>query len=152
KAPRDLPNDVLIEIESMSFTVKETGRMFSSDQRYRPILILTSNSEKNLPDAFLRRCVFYHIPFPDEERLKQIAERRLGKADDFAIKTFDHAIGHFEKIRGMGLKKKPATAEFLGWMRIISKVEIDLSDVKKLNPSQAKILAYSYAALAKTQE
>jgi MoxR-like ATPase len=63
KAPRDLPNDLLNEIEGMEFTVRETGQRFAATDGYRPIVILTSNSEKNLPDAFLRRCVFYHIDF-----------------------------------------------------------------------------------------
>lgn len=149
KAPRDLPNDVLNEIESMSFAVKETGRGFESDSRYRPILVLTSNSEKNLPDAFLRRCVFYHISFPDAGRLKQIVQRRLNPASAFTPEMLDHAVRHFEEIREMGLKKPPATAEFLGWMRILQQMEID---VKSLKPGQAEALAFSYATLAKTKE
>lgn len=149
KAPRDLPNDVLNEIESMSFAVKETGRSFESDSRYRPILVLTSNSEKNLPDAFLRRCVFYHISFPDADRLKQIVQRRLGQTSAFTPEMLDHAVRHFEEIREMGLKKPPATAEFLGWVRILQKVEID---VKNPKPGQAEALAFSYATLAKTKE
>jgi MoxR-like ATPase len=149
KAPRDLPNDVLNEIESMSFAVKETGQSFESDSRYRPILVLTSNSEKNLPDAFLRRCVFYHISFPDAERLKQIVQRRLSQTSAFTPEMLDHAVRHFEEIREMGLKKPPATAEFLGWVRILQKVEID---VKNPKPGQAEALAFSYATLAKTKE
>ena len=101
KAPRDLPNDVLNEIESMSFTLKESGgeRSPRADQRYRPILILTSNSEKNLPEAFLRRCVFYHIPFPTPERLRFIVSRRLAPALTFTPGMLENAIRHFEKIR-----------------------------------------------------
>jgi len=149
KAPRDLPNDVLNEIESMSFAVKENGRVFESDSRYRPILILTSNSEKNLPDAFLRRCVFYHISFPDAGRLKEIVRRRLNLPTAFTPEMLDHAIRHFQEIREMGLKKPPATAEFLGWMRILQRVEID---VKNPKPGHAEALAFSYATLAKTKE
>jgi MoxR-like ATPase len=149
KAPRDLPNDVLNEIESMSFAVKETGRSFESDSRYRPILVLTSNSEKNMPDAFLRRCVFYHLSFPDADRLKQIVQRRLDQVSAFTPEMLDHAIRHFEEIREMGLKKAPATAEFLGWMRILQKMDIDVRNPK---PGQAEALAFSYAALAKTRE
>ena len=64
------PTMSLNEIENMSFSVKENGQSFTADMRLRPIIILTSNSEKNLPDAFLRRCVFYHIPFPNPDRLR----------------------------------------------------------------------------------
>jgi MoxR-like ATPase len=149
KAPRDLPNDVLNEIESMSFTVKETGREFSSDQKYRPILVLTSNSEKNLPDAFLRRCVYYHISFPDAERLKQIVQRRLKLTSDFTPDMLDHAVAHFQEIRELGLKKQPATAEFLGWVEILRKMDID---VKNLKSGEAEALAFSYSVLAKTKE
>jgi MoxR-like ATPase len=149
KAPRDLPNDVLNEIESMSFAVKETGREFSSDQKYRPILVLTSNSEKNLPDAFLRRCVYYHISFPDAERLKQIVQRRLKLTSEFAPDMLDHAVAHFQEIRELGLKKQPATAEFLGWVEILRKMDID---VKNLKSGEAEALAFSYSVLAKTRE
>jgi MoxR-like ATPase len=152
KAPRDLPNDVLMEIETMTFTVRETGKTFSSEQKYRPIIILTSNSEKNLPDAFLRRCVFYHIPFPKSGRLKEIVERRLGKTSGFTPTKLNEAIEHFEKIRNMDLKKKPATAEFLSWVQIVSRTSIDFSDLKSLKPDQAKELAFSYSVLTKTRE
>jgi MoxR-like ATPase len=149
KAPRDLPNDVLNEIESMSFTVKETGRKFAADQRFRPILILTSNSEKNLPEAFLRRCVFYHIPFPTPERLRFIVNRRLAPTLTFTPGMLENAIRHFEKIRALPMKKKPATAECLAWLQIVQKMSID---VENLRPGQAEILVLSYAVLAKTRE
>jgi MoxR-like ATPase len=149
KAPRDLPNDVLNEIESMSFTVKETGRMFSSHINFRPILILTSNSEKNLPDAFLRRCVFYHIPFPNPERLRLIVERRLAPSLHFTSEMLENAIRHFEEIRALPLKKKPATSECLAWLQIVQRMSID---VQNLKPGQAEALAFSYAVLAKTEE
>lgn len=149
KAPRDLPNDVLNEIETMSFTVKETGQTFSADQSYRPILVLTSNSEKNLPDAFLRRCVFYHIAFPDRERLKEIVQGRLRFGSDFTPEMLDHAIQHFEEIRELALKKKPATAEFMAWARILDKMHLD---PVRLNPGEAEALAFSYSILAKSKE
>lgn len=149
KAPRDLPNDVLNEIESMSFTVKETGKMFSSAHHFRPILILTSNSEKNLPDAFLRRCVFYHISFPDVDRLKAIVQRRLNENGKFTPEMLSHAIAHFQEIRDLGLRKPPATAELLGWVQILAKLQIDVEDLK---PGEAEALAFSYSTLAKTKE
>ncbi|HKC65871.1 MAG TPA: hypothetical protein VKB86_19665, partial [Pyrinomonadaceae bacterium] len=149
KAPRDLPNDVLNEIEQMSFTVRETGRTFSADQSYRPIVILTSNSEKNLPDAFLRRCVFYHINFPHGERLKEIVRRRLRFKSTFTPQMLDHAIEHFEKIRELTLKKRPATAELLAWLRILEKRQID---VKNLQRGEAEALAFTYSILSKSKE
>ena len=149
KAPRDLPNDVLNEIESMSFTLKESGRTFAANLRYRPILILTSNSEKNLPEAFLRRCVFYHIPFPTPERLRFIVSRRLAPTLTFTPGMLENAIRYFEKIRTLPMKKKPATAECLAWLQIIQKMSID---VENLKPGQAEALVLSYAILAKTRE
>ena len=149
KAPRDLPNDVLNEIENVSFTVKETGRTFSADQRYRPILVLTSNSEKNLPDAFLRRCVYYHISFPDRERLKEIVQGRLELGAAFTPQMLENAIRHFEQIRELALKKSPATAEFLAWVRILERLQLDVNNLK---PGEAEALAFSYSVLAKSKE
>lgn len=149
KAPRDLPNDVLNEIEEMSFTVKETGQTFSAAPGYRPILVLTSNSEKNLPDAFLRRCVFYHISFPDRERLKEIVQRRLRFNSDFTPQMLDNALHHFEEIRELALKKKPATAELLAWVQILQKMQLDVGNLK---PGEAEALAFTYSILAKSKE
>jgi len=150
KAPRDLPNDVLNEIEEMSFTVTETGRTFTADARYRPILVLTSNSEKNLPDAFLRRCVFYHIPFPDENRLRKIIECRLPRDSAFSPQIIENAIKEFVRIRHtLDLKKRPATAELLGWVRILCDLEINLGNLK---PGQVESVLMSYSVLAKTKE
>jgi MoxR-like ATPase len=149
KAPRDLPNDILNEVEELSFTVKETGRTFSAEQAYRPIVVLTSNSEKNLPDAFLRRCIFYHISFPSEERLKQIVQRRLKLSDSFTPQMLNHAIEHFEEIRELSLRKKPATAELLSWIKVLDKMQLDVS---RLKPGQAEALAFTYSILAKSKE
>jgi MoxR-like ATPase len=149
KAPRDLPNDVLNEIEGMSFTVRETGTTFSASPSMRPVLVLTSNSEKNLPDAFLRRCVFYHIAFPDRERLRQIVERRLAPDNSFTPAMVENALKHFEQIRSLPLLKKPATAECLAWLRVLQRMHID---VAHLEPGQADILAMSYCVLAKSKE
>jgi MoxR-like ATPase len=149
KAPRDLPNDILTEIEAMSFVVHENGRAFSADQKYRPILILTSNSEKNLPDAFLRRCAFYHIPFPASDRLRIIVERRFAQRSHFTPEMVENAIRHFEEIRSLPLKKKPATAEFLEWLRVLESVELD-----PLNPKdgQLEALAFTYSVLLKNKD
>jgi len=109
KAPRDFPNDLLNEIEQMQFTVRETETTFRAGETFRLILILTSNSEKDLPEAFLRRCVFYHISFPSEVQLKEIVQRRFRNHPEF----IENAITHFSAIRKLALKKKPATGEFL---------------------------------------
>src|SRR5262249_36197832 len=140
KAPRDLPNDVLNEIETLSFIVRETGRGLAASPGYRPILVLTSNSEKNLPDAFLRRCVFYHIPFPGRERLREIVGRRIGTSDHFTAQALEGALRLFERIRTLPLSKKPATAECLAWLRILECMEIDPGNLK---PGQAEALSFS---------
>lgn len=150
KAPRDLPNDILNEIEEMSFTIKETRRTFTADVSHRPVLVLTSNSEKNLPDAFLRRCVFYHIPFPEDKALRQIIERRLPPTSGFTGEMITNAINRFLRIRStIDLKKPPATAELLGWVRVLSDLKIDVGNLKA---GQIESLIMSYSVLAKTSE
>ena len=99
KAPRDFPNDILNEIEHLTFNVRETGQIVCRGPQYRPILVLTSNSEKNLPDAFLRRCIFYHISFPARERLREIVARRLELDNRLTPQMLEHALDHFEEIR-----------------------------------------------------
>jgi len=148
KAPRDLPNDVLDEVESMSFTVKETGRTFSADRRYKPIVILTSNSEKTLPDAFLRRCVFFHLTFPSGDRLMEIARRRIGPSrfDDEDVKL---AIRHFEEIRSLALRKKPSTAELIAWLRVLDALDVSFRSGRATNRDA---LIMSYAVLAKNKD
>ena len=149
KAPRDLPNDVLNEIEQMSFTVKETGQVFTADRRFKPIVILTSNSEKTLPDAFLRRCVFYHLTFPDRARLLEIVRRRTGPTASFSPERMEQAVAHFEKIRELGLRKKPSTAELIAWLRILDRLNLDPANPK---PGERETLAFTYSILAKSKE
>ena len=149
KAPRDLPNDVLNEIEKMQFTVKETGVTFKTEKEFRPILVLTSNSEKNLPDAFLRRCVFYHIPFPSQEQLASIVRKRFKDYPDFTDEFIDAAIHRFFEIRELAMKKPPATAEFLGWVQVLKSLALDAEEIRS---GQAEALAISFSILAKTRE
>lgn len=149
KAPRDLPNDILNEIENMTFKVKETGRTFSADPGYKPILVLTSNSEKNLPEPFLRRCIFYHISFPNAGVLKDIVKRRLTLDPEFTEDMLKNAISHFEEIRALGLSRPPATAEFLAWLRVLEGRRLD---VKNLKPGEQLVLAFTYSILAKNKE
>lgn len=149
KAPRDVPNDMLNEIESMSFRVKETGRTFTADSEERPVVIITSNSEKTLPDAFLRRCVFYHIPFPDHGRLREIVSRRLPQNGFFTAEMTDHAIRHFEEIRSLKLRKPPATAELLAWLAVLQRHEIDIGS---LRAGDRETIALTYSVLAKSRQ
>jgi MoxR-like ATPase len=120
KAPRDFPNDILNEIDRLFFRITElNGEIIDvQDDCYRPILILTSNSEKSLPDAFLRRCIFYFIPFPDESRLQQIILKRLGERITADAPLMRDSIAFLLALRseGTGLRKKPGTAEMLNWI------------------------------------
>ena len=116
KAPRDFPNDILNEIERQYFRIPELEmRTIEADPDYRPIVILTSNSEKNLPDAFLRRCVFYHIPFPDKDTMGEIVRANLG--GDLAIAG--DAVDFFYALRELSLDKPPATAELVSWLKAL---------------------------------
>lgn len=119
KAPRDFPNDLLNEIEHMYFRIPELrNELVRADPDLRPVVVLTSNSEKNLAEAFLRRCVFYYIPFPNRERLEKIVRRRLGSAlGDGSLLT--SALDLFDRLRdpALGLLKTPSTGELLAWMQ-----------------------------------
>ncbi len=149
KAPRDFPNDVLNEMEQMEFQIKETGKRFQADEANRPIVVITSNSEKNLPDAFLRRCVFFHIPFPGKALLKEIVNSRLELTKFFKEQMLDAAIDHFKEIRNnRGLRKKPATAELLAWIHILDELDIDITQ-PELEKEQLRM---SYTILAKSAD
>ncbi len=119
KAPRDFPNDILNEIEGMYFKIPELNNVtISADTSMRPFVVITSNSEKHLPDAFLRRCVYYHIHFPEKERLEKLLKVRVGKYLANSSEFLSDVIDLFYKLRdnSSGLRKKPATAELLGWI------------------------------------
>lgn len=153
KAPRDLPNDVLHEFERLEFSIEELEQREThrAAAAFRPILILTSNSEKNLPDAFLRRCVYYHIPSPDKEGLRKILEQRVGQRPGVtdallagAVKMFEDDIrGNLAKV----LKKLPATAECIAWVEVLAAQGIDLQ-----NPADRERLRASFCVLAKTDD
>lgn len=119
KAPRDFPNDILNEIEEMYFRIPElANRLVQADSELRPVVVITSNSEKDLPDAFLRRCVYYHIPFPERDRLAEIVSNRLGSFAGGSSEFVSDALDIFVSLRrrDSGLRKKPATAELLDWI------------------------------------
>lgn len=128
KAPRDFPNDLLNEVENMYFRIPELGvtgddKISVPEGAERPVLILTSNSEKHLPDAFLRRCVYYHIPFPNYDALKKIVLSRM-KGLEGMDKWLDEALALFAEVRKLDtrLDKKPATAELLGWLKSLHRM------------------------------
>ena len=121
KAPRDFPNDLLNELENMVFHVPELGnREFQAEAKYEPLVILTSNSEKNLPAAFLRRCIFFYIPRPDKEQFSRILETRVGdlKATDPLVEDILEFIT-FARGPGVELSKRPATAELIDFVLIL---------------------------------
>ncbi|MEM9888342.1 MAG: MoxR family ATPase [Bacteroidota bacterium] len=155
KAPRDLPNDVLAALEDLAFTVTETGKSYRSAPDNRPIIIMTSNSEKNLPDAFLRRVTYYHIPFPDRATLLKILQSKSSRSSDMDLEA---VIKHFELIRKgrkAKLKKNPATAELIYWAQLLGKLGIDTSKLAKIDQLSAddkEKLAISYSVLAKNKE
>src|SRR5262249_5791432 len=123
KAPRDFPNDLLDVIDQMAFTVPETGRRFSTSSR--PVVIITSNSERELPDPFLRRCVFHRLDFPKPERLAEILRERLGHLD-LADRLVQAAIARFEEVRAIaGIEKPPATGELIVWVRVLKQAGVD---------------------------
>ena len=115
KADIEFPNDLLLELDRMQFYVYETQKTVSA--RHRPVVIITSNNEKELPDAFLRRCFFHYIRFPDRETMDRIVEAHYpGLRQDLARE----ALNVFFQIRDVpGLKKKPATSELLDWLKLL---------------------------------
>lgn len=149
KAPRDFTNDLLNEIERYEFFLKEEDNFaIKRGEEQRIVVIMTSNSEKNLPDAFLRRCVFYHIPFPDKERLLMIAKAQLGEATKFTDQMLSDLIGRFDEVRSKALRKPPATAELIGWLRVLEMQGVLDGDAKK----QQKALRDNLSILVKTKE
>jgi MoxR-like ATPase len=122
KAPRDLPNDLLNEIDRLYFKVPEMGNTpVEAATGLEPVIVITSNSEKNLPAAFLRRCIYYHIPFP-EDRLEEIIVARLAESAEAGSALVKQAIDFFLYLRRdhQALEKLPATAELLDWLLYIT--------------------------------
>ncbi len=150
KAPRDFPNDLLWAIEKLSFKVPEFNNTeYKSEATVRPIIILTSNSEKNLPDAFLRRVIYFHIDFPEKAELVRIMTLKTGIPIDKATAL----VTYFQKTRDLGLKKKPATAEMLAWAVLLTSIGFPVDKLGgKLSSDEKVQLDTSYSVLAKTQE
>jgi MoxR-like ATPase len=152
KAPRDFPNDLLNEIEHMYFRIPELGNVrISASPDMRPIVIVTSNSEKDLPDPFLRRCVYYNIPSPDPQRLRAIALNRLGETVAGLDAFVDDAVALFAHLRSeaIALRKTPSTAELLDWVQVLRRRAPDLDNPIRQDP---EVLRSSLSALIKTRE
>jgi len=127
KADIEFPNDLLQELDKMEFHVYETGETVAA--RHRPVVIITSNNEKELPDAFLRRCFFHYIRFPEMETLKQIVEVHHPGIKDALLTT---ALTQFYEVRDQqGLKKKPSTSEVLDWLKLILAEDLSAEDLRK---------------------
>ena len=115
KADIEFPNDLLLELDRMQFHVYETQRTIAA--KHRPVVIITSNNEKELPDAFLRRCFFHYIRFPDRETMDQIVQAHY---PDIRNDLAREALNVFFQVRDVpGLKKKPATSELLDWLKLL---------------------------------
>ncbi len=149
KAPRDFTNDILMEIDKFSFGIKEqNNHQLHKSAQQQIAVIMTSNSEKNLPDAFLRRCVFYHIPFPSDDILTKIVKSQLGEGTKYTDDALDAIIATFNEVRANAVRKKPATAELLSWIRILELRDYLEADEK----AKKKIMRQNLSVLVKTQE
>ena len=125
KADIEFPNDLLLELDAMRFRIDETGREIAA--RERPVVIITSNNEKELPDAFLRRCVFHYIQFPDRELMAQIVRVHH---PDITDRVLDNALEVFFGLRATPkLRKKPSTSELIDWILALKKSGTDLGKI-----------------------
>lgn len=149
KAPRDFTNDILDEIENYRFSMKEQDNypMAKADDQHI-VVIMTSNSEKNLPDAFLRRCVFYHIPFPSDELLRDIVKTQLGSSTKFTEQMLETMIEKFNAVRKRTVRKPPATAELIAWLRILEMQDF----MEASEPKRRAQLLDNLSILVKTRE
>ena len=145
KADIEFPNDLLQELDRMEFFVYETGETIRA--RHRPIVIITSNNEKELPDAFLRRCFFHYIRFPDMETLEKIVEVHFPGIKPMLVRAALTAF--FETREVPGLKKKPSTSEALDWIRLLVADDIDPAD---LRADPKTLLPKLHGALLKNEQ
>ena len=130
KADLEFPNDLLWELDRMEFYIHETKRTVKA--KHRPIVIITSNAEKELPDAFLRRCIFHYIDFPDEELMGEIVRAHFPKLEENLL---NEAMAAFYEIRGYrDIRKKPSTSELIDWISALQIGGIDPSRIRKELP------------------
>ncbi len=146
KADIEFPNDLLLELDKMEFFVYETGETIKAVQR--PIIIITSNNEKELPDAFLRRCFFHFISFPDRETMKQIVDAHY---PDIQKNLVDLALQVFFELREIkGLKKKPSTSELIDWLKLL--MSDDMPDDLLQNRDTRQVIPPLHGALVKNEQ
>ena len=146
KADIEFPNDLLVELDRMEFFVYETGATIKA--RHRPIIIITSNNEKELPDAFLRRCFFHFINFPDRDTMRRIVDVHY---PDIQQELVQEAMEMFFDVRSIpGLKKKPSTSELIDWLKLLMADDIPDEILKQRDPSKA--IPPLYGALLKNEQ
>ncbi len=146
KADIEFPNDLLVELDRMEFFVYETGETIKA--KHRPIIIITSNNEKELPDAFLRRCFFHFINFPDKKTMKEIIAVHYPKIKKSLVQE---ALEVFFELREIpGLKKKPSTSELIDWLKLL--MADDIPDEILKNRDQTKAIPPLYGALLKNEQ
>ena len=146
KADIEFPNDLLQELDRMEFYVHETDQTIRA--AVRPIVVITSNNEKELPDAFLRRCFFHYIRFPDAETMERIVEAHYPGIQNRLV---SEALKIFYAMRDTpGLKKKPSTSELLDWLKLLLVEQIDAETLRQRDPS--KLIPPLHGALLKTEQ
>ncbi|KIZ37098.1 AAA family ATPase, partial [Rhodopseudomonas palustris] len=146
KADIEFPNDLLLELDRMEFHVYETGETIKADKR--PIVMITSNNEKELPDAFLRRCFFHYIKFPDQETMQKIVEVHF---PGIKQRLVAEAMKIFFEVREVpGLKKKPSTSELLDWLKLLLNEEMTPETLRERDPR--KLIPPLHGALLKNEQ
>jgi MoxR-like ATPase len=146
KADIEFPNDLLRELDRMEFYVYETQKLVAA--KHRPIIVITSNNEKELPDAFLRRCFFHYIKFPDQETMGQIVDVHF---PNLKKELLAEALNAFYKVREVpGLKKKPSTSELLDWIKLLLAEDIPPEALR--SDDSRKAIPPLYGALLKNEQ
>jgi len=146
KADIEFPNDLLLELDRMEFFVYETGETVKAARR--PIVVITSNNEKELPDAFLRRCFFHYIRFPDADTMRAIVEAHY---PGLKSRLIEAALRDFFQVRETpGLKKKPSTSELLDWIKLLVSEDVDLETLREKDPR--KLIPPLHGALLKNEQ
>ncbi|VAW35107.1 ATPase associated with various cellular activities, AAA_5 [hydrothermal vent metagenome] len=146
KADIEFPNDLLVELDQMEFSVYETGEQVKA--KHRPIIIITSNNEKELPDAFLRRCFFHYINFPDKHTMQKIVDVHYPDIQKQLVKA---ALDVFFQLREVpGLKKKPSTSELIDWVKLLLADNIPLELLQSKDIKEA--IPPLYGALLKNEQ
>jgi MoxR-like ATPase len=146
KADIEFPNDLLLELDRMEFYVYETDETVRA--RHRPIVIITSNNEKELPDAFLRRCFFHYIKFPDPDTMRDIVEVHF---PGLKGRLVSDALNVFYDVREVpGIRKKPSTSELLDWIKLLLNEDVDPAVLRERDPK--KLIPPLHGALLKNEQ